>query len=30
VKGRDGDDVLVETWDGRIWREPNPGMFFKT
>ncbi len=25
LRGRDGDDVLVETWDGAIWREPNPG-----
>jgi len=24
LKGREGDDVLVETWDGHIWREPNP------
>jgi lysine 2,3-aminomutase len=24
VRGRDGDDVLVETWDGRSWREHNP------
>lgn len=24
VKGRDGDDYVVETWDGAIWREPNP------
>jgi lysine 2,3-aminomutase len=24
LRGRDGDDVLVETYDGRIWREPNP------
>jgi lysine 2,3-aminomutase len=22
--GRDGDDVVVETWDGHRWREPNP------
>jgi lysine 2,3-aminomutase len=22
--GRDGDDVLLETWDGRVWRERNP------
>ncbi len=25
LRGRDGDDVLVESWDGRIWREHNPG-----
>jgi lysine 2,3-aminomutase len=24
LRGREGDDVLVETFDGRIWREPNP------
>ncbi|MDJ0869741.1 MAG: KamA family radical SAM protein, partial [Myxococcota bacterium] len=24
VKGREGDDVVVETWDGHLWREPNP------
>jgi lysine 2,3-aminomutase len=24
LRGREGDDVLVETWDGRVWREPNP------
>jgi lysine 2,3-aminomutase len=23
-RGRDGDDVLVETPDGAVWREPNP------
>jgi lysine 2,3-aminomutase len=22
--GRDGDDFVVEAWDGRLWREPNP------
>ena len=22
--GRSGDEVVVRTWDGRIWREPNP------
>jgi len=22
--GREGDDVLLETWDGRVWRERNP------
>jgi lysine 2,3-aminomutase len=25
VKGREGDDVVVESFDGRLWREPNPG-----
>jgi lysine 2,3-aminomutase len=24
VRGREGDDVVVETYDGRTWREPNP------
>jgi lysine 2,3-aminomutase len=24
VKGREGDDYVVEAWDGAIWREPNP------
>jgi hypothetical protein len=24
LKGRDGDHVVVEAWDGRIWRELNP------
>lgn len=24
VKGRDGDDFVVEAWNGAIWREPNP------
>jgi lysine 2,3-aminomutase len=24
AKGRDGDDYVVEAWDGAIWREPNP------
>ncbi|MBW2269994.1 MAG: KamA family radical SAM protein [Deltaproteobacteria bacterium] len=23
-RGREGDDVVVETWDGHLWREPNP------
>jgi lysine 2,3-aminomutase len=23
-RGREGDDVIVETFDGRLWREPNP------
>jgi lysine 2,3-aminomutase len=22
--GREGDDIVVESYDGRIWREPNP------
>jgi lysine 2,3-aminomutase len=24
LKGREGDEVVVESWDGRLWREPNP------
>jgi lysine 2,3-aminomutase len=24
VRGREGDAVVVETWDGHLWREPNP------
>jgi len=24
AKGRDGDDFVVEAWDGAVWREPNP------
>lgn len=24
ARGRDGDDFVVETFDGRVWREPNP------
>jgi lysine 2,3-aminomutase len=24
VRGREGDDVVVESFDGRVWREPNP------
>jgi lysine 2,3-aminomutase len=24
LRGREGDDVVVETWDGQLWREPNP------
>jgi lysine 2,3-aminomutase len=24
LRGREGDDVVVETYDGRLWREPNP------
>jgi lysine 2,3-aminomutase len=23
-RGRDGDDIVVETFDGTLWREPNP------
>ena len=23
-RGRKGDEILVETFDGRLWREPNP------
>ncbi|HEM46135.1 MAG TPA: arginine 2,3-aminomutase, partial [Alphaproteobacteria bacterium] len=23
-QGRDGDDAVMETWDGHVWREPNP------
>jgi lysine 2,3-aminomutase len=23
-RGREGDDVVVESYDGRLWREPNP------
>jgi len=23
-RGREGDDVIVESYDGRLWREPNP------
>lgn len=23
-QGREGDDAVMETWDGTIWREPNP------
>ena len=23
-EGREGDDYVVEAWDGAIWREPNP------
>ena len=23
ARGRDGDDYVVEAWDGRVWREPN-------
>ncbi len=23
-RGRDGDDYVVEAWDGGVWREPNP------
>jgi len=24
AKGREGDDYVVEAWDGATWREPNP------
>jgi lysine 2,3-aminomutase len=24
VRGREGDDVVVEAWNGGVWREPNP------
>jgi lysine 2,3-aminomutase len=24
VRGRDGDFVVVEAWDGALWRERNP------
>ena len=24
LRGRDGDDILVESFDGHLWREPNP------
>ena len=24
LRGREGDDIVVETYDGRLWREPNP------
>jgi len=24
LRGREGDDIVVETWKGRLWREPNP------
>lgn len=24
LRGRDGDEIIVESYDGRIWREPNP------
>ena len=24
ARGRDGDAFVVEAWDGRVWREPNP------
>jgi len=24
VIGREGDDVLMTSWDGKLWREPNP------
>ncbi len=24
ARGREADDFVVEAWDGRVWREPNP------
>jgi len=24
LRGREGDEVVVESYDGRLWREPNP------
>ena len=24
LRGREGEDVVVETYEGRLWREPNP------
>lgn len=24
LRGREGEEVVVETWDGKLWREPNP------
>jgi lysine 2,3-aminomutase len=24
LRGREGDEVVVESFDGRCWREPNP------
>ena len=24
VRGRDGDDVVVESYEGKLWRERNP------
>jgi lysine 2,3-aminomutase len=24
LRGREGDEIVVESFDGRIWREPNP------
>ena len=24
IQGRDGDDVILRSWDGQLWREPNP------
>ena len=24
LQGREGDHVVMETWDGAVWREPNP------
>jgi lysine 2,3-aminomutase len=25
ARGREGDDFVMESWDGHVWREPNPG-----
>ena len=24
IAGRDGNDVILRSWDGQLWREPNP------
>ena len=24
LRGREGEEMVVETWDGKVWREPNP------
>jgi lysine 2,3-aminomutase len=24
LQGREGDDVVMETFSGKVWREPNP------
>jgi lysine 2,3-aminomutase len=26
ARGRDGEDFVVETWTGDVWKEPNPGL----